>query len=260
MQEKRLRKKYKVKKKRPPLENNFLSGVLFFLFFLTGGIYFFVFYPFFQVDSVRLEGDENIRKEDLAEIRGYFNENLSFFETESIFFVSPEEIESGIKSEFPSVGKVSVKRIFPSKVNIHTESRSPVAFWCEDVEAEVCYYIDKKGIVYEETKKREDDLLSIVKKVDLQKGERLVEERVLDRFFLVKDTLEEEGVEVKDSYLTTGESLEFLTNEGWSVYFFKNRIEEGLRDLEVVIEKLEKEDLKEIDYIDVRFEGRVYYQ
>ncbi len=260
-QRKNLRKKYRVKKKKTLLENNFLSALFFIVLFSVGGLYLFVFHSFFQVDALCGSSKEEVVDQETIKAAGeHLEGEFLFFNTRSIFLVSSKEIEKEILQRSPSLKEVQVKRVFPSDIEIAVKERSPVAVWCKRMNEEGCFLLDKEGVVFQEAETINNDLLRVIKEKDYSKGDRIVQERVLSNFFLIDESFKEMGIGIVGFYITSGSSIELLTKEGWSAYFSERRIKDGIKDLEVVMEELRKKERKKLDYVDLRFDGRVFYK
>ncbi len=255
---KSLRKKYSVKKKKPLLENNFLTGLFFFFCFGLGGLYFFVFYPFFQVDSVIIEekSQELLAEDMLAYVEG----SLLFLNTKSIFLVSGGEIEKRILKDAPEIKEVSLKRKFPATIIIESQKRRPDVVWCKNKEKKDCYYVDRGGTSFREANAQGTGLIIFVKGKDFTIGEKVIEEDFLESFHFLKRAFQREGIETDYFTISSVNTVELITHEGWAAYFFKRNIEEGVENIRLVLEELDEEKREEIEYIDLRFGDRIYYK
>ena len=79
---------------------------------------------------------------------------------------------------------------------------------------------------------------------------------------LRKSLAEEVGLRVLDFIIEDEDNdLKINTNEGWYILFDKSRdIRSQLDSLRLILTEKIKEDRKNLEYIDLRIENRVYYK
>ncbi len=80
---------------------------------------------------------------------------------------------------------------------------------------------------------------------------------------LENDLLNQLGLKVFDFIIETDvlKDLRVNTNEGWHVLFDRSRdLKNQLEALKLVLEEKIKEERKNLEYIDLRIENRVYYK
>ncbi len=94
-------------------------------------------------------------------------------------------------------------------------------------------------------------------------GQRAVEKEKLKQIFEIKSKLKDDlKILISEASIISGERLNIKAMEGWQIYFnpakdIKNQISNLILTLR---EKIPPEDWKNLEYVDLRFENRVYYK
>ena len=97
--------------------------VLILLFLLAGMMFFgkrFVDTDYFKIQEVLIEGHSKLLKQDIAV-------QLEQMKGKNIVYLNTNEIENLIKTDV-RVKKVSVRKLFPSKIEVILEEREPYAY------------------------------------------------------------------------------------------------------------------------------------
>lgn len=251
------RKKHRIKKKKTLLENNFLSAFFLIIFLIFGGIYLLLFYPFLKVDSFSIIEEGGVKTEEMNKIKEYINNNF-IGSDKNILLIPIKEIENKIFDDIPSIDSVSVRRVFPSEIEVIVNKREVAAIWCKDENTIDCYFIDKKGVVFEKTEHQDEDLLIFFKERNFEKGNKILKDDSLIKYFSLKDFFQSKEIGVVGLYFPSENVVELLTQENWRAFFFTDKIEEGLKDLEIVLKKIDNIEREDLEYIDLRFKDRVY--
>jgi FtsQ-type POTRA domain protein len=98
-------------------------NVLILLFLLAGGGVFckrFIYTDYFKVQEVLIKGESKLLKQDIVT-------KLEQMKGKNIVYLNTNEIESLIKKD-ARVKKVSVKKLFPSKIEVTLEEKQPYVY------------------------------------------------------------------------------------------------------------------------------------
>ena len=98
-------------------------NVLILLFLLAGMMFFgkrFIDTDYFKVQEVLVEGQSNLLKQDIVA-------QLEQMKGKNIVYLNTNEIENLIKKD-ARVKKVSVKKLFPSKIEVTLEEKQPYVY------------------------------------------------------------------------------------------------------------------------------------
>ena len=249
------RKPYKIKRKKSIFKNRFFWLGILVLFVFTGIFYLVCFCSFFQMEKIFVSGEKKVSKEKIKiKIEQGLENKILFLKTKSIFLVNLNKIREDILNNFPRLGEVEIKRVFPDVLNIVVVERLSLAKWCQE---EQCFLLDNEGVIFEETP-LETDLIKIVDKkntVSFALRERVIEKDYFETIFKIKNKLLDElKIEAKEFIVFT-EHLNIKTTEGWEIYFNpKGNIDWQLTKLKAVLEEeIPLEKTKDLEHIDLRF-------
>jgi len=248
--------------------------VLSFLIFCSF-IYFFVFFPGFQVDTVIISGNEKIKTEELRQLvfeninTGLVNTGFFNLTSRSIFLVNPNNLSQKILDEFPIIKKVGISRNFPKTLILGVLERKPIGAYCVENDSEPkCFLLDENGIIFEELSVKPSDIL-IVRHAfgdkDGYSGKKVVEENITNALLKIQENLKDNfQIDIKEALITSSLRLNTTTSENWQIYFSLG----ADSDIDIQIAKLNlllsgeisPESRKLLQYIDLRFKDRAYYK
>ncbi len=259
---KKLRKKHRIKKKKPILENNFFGGFFIFLFLILGSTYLFVFHPFFQVDSISFTKKGDIDEDLLSKIIDkQIEKNWFFLDSKSIFLISGKDIEKNITEEVSLIEDIEVIKSFPSEIIIRGKSRTPFAIWCSRESEEYCHYVDRNGVLFSEIEIFIKDFVVYVEEKEASFGEKIISKDMINSLYSMKEKIQKEGLNLSYFKIHDERKIEAITKKGMRIYFSKEqeKMEAEMANFNITINSIEEEDRNNIDYIDLRFGDRIFY-
>jgi len=250
-------------KKKPVIpfykKRGFWIAVLSVLLFLTLS-YFLFFHPIFWINNIHLSGNEEVDREMIVDIiENEIVSDIFFLRSRTIFLVRTSEMADKIANEFPQIEFVQVKRSFPDSLTVTVRERKPVAIWCRD-DGDDCYLIDRNGVIFKETSIPTG--LAVIRGGDTAVSLSEVPISPENTAFLmeawrgIKDIVKIVEFRIEESKIIA------QTAEGWDIYFtFKKPASVQTKKLLLVIEEqIFNEDRAGLEYVDVRFEDRVYFK
>ena len=142
-----------------------------------------------------------------------------------------------------------------------------IAIVCKDETAE-CFYIDKQGIAFEQAPQTSGSLVLLIKDYSEREyhlGKEIFEQRIVNFISQVRYGLSSEaGLAILDFNVLSfpPKDLKVMTNEGWYILFDLERdIKSQLLGLKAALEeKISEEERKNLEYVDLRIENRIYYK
>jgi cell division protein FtsQ len=216
--------------------------------------YFAVFSPNFQIQEIKISGNQKIPAEDIENsIRERVSQKLLFFPTKSIFLIDSDGIVSQLLEKFPQIEKINLKRKLPATLIAKIQERLLIAVWCQNEE---CFSIDKTGVIFERSS---PDSGLIIKSPEVKEppllGQIVIEENLLQKIFGVRGGLTNLKIGAKEFIVLQRERTNIKTLEGWEIYFNPaGDINWQLTKLRLVLEKeVPPERRKDLEYIDIRF-------
>ncbi|MDI6778195.1 MAG: FtsQ-type POTRA domain-containing protein [Patescibacteria group bacterium] len=253
--------------------SRFLFWVLFLGFLGVCG-YMLLFSPFLEIESVGVEGNQDIPAE---EIIGKVNETLggkyfNFLSKRNFFLASRRAISEKLKNDFSRLEISSIEKKFPRAILIRVKERQPEMAWCS---AGVCYLADKDGFIYTGANATDEELNKDRFLIAIDDNARPVEVRktIIDPDFIqyMKQAdailVDDLGLQVDGNYHTPALSSQEVVvrineGEGWTLKLSRTiPPEETKKIIQTVFDKeLDGEKRKLLDYLDLRIRGKVYYK
>jgi len=258
------KKSFRISYKKKPVipfhkKRGFWIAILSTVLFLTLS-YLLFFHPIFWINNIHLSGNEEVNREMIVDIiENEIVSDIFFLRSRTIFLVSTSEIVNRVANEFPQIEFVQVKRSFPDSLNITIRERNPVAIWCRD-DGDDCYLIDRNGVIFKETLIpaglaviRGGDTAVSLSEVPISPENILF---LIEAWRGIKDIVKISEFKIEESKIIA------QTIEGWDIYFtFKKPASVQTKKLLLVIEEqIFNEDRAGLEYIDVRFEDKVYFK
>ncbi|MFH1460852.1 MAG: FtsQ-type POTRA domain-containing protein [Patescibacteria group bacterium] len=265
------------RKKRLSLKKVFFAGLFFCLLGVV--IYFAVWSPYFWIKQINIEQAETILEEKAKELA---EEKLElkltgFIPRKSIFLVSLSEIRIDILEEFSEIKQVDFSRQMPDKLAIKIFERKQVGIWCQVQELSTstpekinqCYYFDQEGVIFKKSPLIKNSLMVNIfsDKSPVKIRDRVLDSEMIDFILAIRQDLPR----IKTASSLILEAIDFetislgdlraTTNYGWQIYFNPSySVSSQLEALRVVLAEQIKEGVNDLEYLDLRIEGRVYYK
>lgn len=261
------RTKIKYKKKKSVWKNPVFRLVFLGIILVISAAYLLLFSPLLAIREIKItapDGLSNIipRVNDL--LNNELEKRLVIFSfRKSFFLLKTEDIKKKIKAMEPAVEEALVKKAFSHTLVLELKERTPEAVWCY-AQNNVCYLIDKKGVIFKQSANVEQGLVMISAetepsdKTPLEVIEPAKMAQISEILNFFNGTLK---IKPQQFITDTQEKLNLKTEEGWEVYFLLGGdIKTSLIKLQLLIEKkLPQAKRKNLQYIDLRF-SKVYYK
>ncbi|MBZ1345371.1 MAG: FtsQ-type POTRA domain-containing protein [Candidatus Nealsonbacteria bacterium] len=260
---KQYRKPLRFKKRKLIYGQRFFWPTLLVLI-ISGGFFYLLFSsPIFQIKKIEITGNQKISTGEIQNlIQTQIKKRMLFFDTKSIFLARLNKIDEVILKEFPQIAETNSKRRFPDTLKIGIKERKPLAIFSD---SENYFLIDRQGIIFEQVGSDYQGLkiknLILIESPKL--GQRAVEKEKLKQIFEIESKLKDElKILISEASIVSEKRLNIKTLEGWQIYFNPTKdIKNQLFNLILTLrEKIPPEGWKNLEYIDLRFEGRVYYK
>lgn len=237
--------------------------------------YFTLFFPKFQVQSIHVTGDNQLQKIDIERMVWEHVHRKLFLgaSSKSIFLVNSEELISDIMDSYSAVDSVRVERIFPHNVSLDITERKPFAWFCpKETTLELCFFLDRNGVVFEKSGIVDDDM-SIVRQDndDIIFGKSVVDKNVINSIAKIEENLQTSfNIGTKEAFISSSmlnppsaeNPLIITTSEKWKLYF------DPASDIDLQIIKMNallKDEIsagerKNLQYIYLQYKDRAYYK
>ncbi|MFH2136057.1 MAG: hypothetical protein ABII19_00265 [Patescibacteria group bacterium] len=247
---------------------------LLFLSVISGLGYFIFFSPYFSIKKIEISGLEKINYD---EMRAMVDDQIAsrrffIFSQDNIFIFDEEKLQELLNEEY-SLEFLKIGKSLPGIIKISLEEKKPAIIWKT---AGKFYLVGWDGAII-----REISETGVSEYLGNQPGAKMAE--VFDERNSV--------VQVKENILTTEEvrtindlqnnlpratglgilnftmtnkddsTVKCLTREGWTAYFsLINDLNAQIVKLNAFMTEKNIEARKGLEYVDLRFEDRVYYK
>jgi cell division septal protein FtsQ len=252
-----------IKRKKKILRLKIL-GFFISLFLIIASLVYFSNADFVKIQDVYINetvffDNQEVEKIIREELEG---QNLFFFGRNNIVFLPQKNIKKRIKDLNSSIKNISLKINNLHAISVNIEEYIPVALWCNDLD---CYYLNEKGLVFEKALGSYDINLTKFNDFlkDNPKGQIYINSETFKKLItlislVAKVPLKIVSVDTEDG-LTFNLHTETRTK---LLYESSSDPEEVASNLNTVLEKdaINRAQLNNIDYIDLRFGNKVYYK
>lgn len=244
--------------------------IFLMMIFLAVSVWVLFLSNYTEISEVEIE-TETINKEGIEEFfQSLKNEKYFNLISKNNFFLFPRnKFADLIKNKFELVREVNFKNKFPNQIEIEIEERTAVVIWCS---AEKCFLMDERGVIFREILEIEREeqfknyLIISDKNFDLNKLGESVDDNEMAIFLTKVRKQLDEKLEIKiqrEAYAPSliSKEIRVKTEEGWEVYFnLEQELENQILLLEEVLNsEIKTEERKNLNYIDLRIEGKAIY-
>lgn len=270
------------RRKRPPGSNRkkiisdrlriFLHGFLSVIFFVVV-CHVLLFSPFLKIQKVEIEGNQELSQENLYQAakelyNGFY---LGFLPKDNFFLFPGKGLQNLLKDRFRKISELSIKKTFPDKVSITLKERQSLILWCS---GGPCNLVDENGYAYENVDFDSPDILQnhLVEIVDTSAKPVALGDQILTKEYIdfVLEMVRKFAGDGKNLKLTekcstpsrlAGEISCALVDGGRVAFSTEIPLSQTLKTASIFLDKqLKKEDASKLEYLDLRFENRVYYK
>lgn len=195
---------------------------------------------------------------------------FDFIPRDNLILFPEKRIEREISNKFMLIRKVKIEREFPTKIIVKIERRELSVVWCEDAD---CWLVDEYAEAFHQIVRqnlKEDDRSVVITDGSgktVKKGDKVVDAKIIKLSSNLSEIIEtESGVEIdqKSIYIPSPVSGELRaeTKQGWKVYFSTERpvLIQAKILRKILNSKFIKEDIAELEYIDLRIKGKIIYR
>lgn len=248
--------------------------VLLILVLLVGSVYFIFFSPYFSINKIEISGLEKINYDEIyATIDEQTTSRRFLIFNQNNIFIFDEISAEKILNDKYSLEFLKIEKSLPGIVKISLEEKKPALIWKT---SERFYLVDWDGVII-----REISEIEVLEYLGNQGGAKMAQ--VFDD--------SNSSVAIKDDILTAeavraindlqnnlpratslsilnlamvsraDSTIKSLTSEGWTAYFsLTNDLNAQIVKLNAFMVEKNSEARRGLEYIDLRFEDRVYYK
>lgn len=246
----------------------------FLLCFLFSGVivYVFFFSSFVKIQKVEILGLSELPRSEIEPVvtEIYGGKYFGVFPKNGFFLFPSKKMEDVLGDKFRKIKNVNIKKTFPNNVSIEVVERKSLLVWCS---GGPCYLIDENGLAYMGADFSSPDIVQnhLIKMVDTSAkpvalGASLFSKEYID-FLLgaVVELPQKSGIELIEECDTPSRlagEMTFYSPDGVKISLSTELpLDQTMKNLEIFMRKqLSEEERKNIEYLDLRFESRVFYK
>jgi len=242
---------FKKPEKRRPWKKIIIFSSLIIVLFIA----FIFLSPVFLIREINIENNQTLDKELIkTEVQN------SLSGRSYVFLYSEEKIKEHLTSVLP-IENVQTKAWLPNKLIVTVFERTP---YVQVQSGEKLFILDRLGVVMPENTATTGLVkMTILESIATSPGQKIIDPEIMKKFIEINDKVKSEtkfsieNIELEDRNAKTPVHI---TNAGWKIYFDINGdIEKQIIKLKTVLQEQIKDGVP-IEYIDLRFEDRVYYK
>ncbi len=235
-------------------------------------VYVLFFSPLLRVSAIEIKGLEKISPSEVREMiaRNFEGKYMRVIRKNNILFIYPHAIENILTREFKDIERAQVRKQFPNRLLVQVRERELSLFLCD---GEWCYTIDQNGVAYSkvevgsfEINKSELPILQSGSGRHFETGDSVLDSEYIQYLANIEEKLSRDlNIEAERNlftpHLASGD-IRVKTKEGWALYFDRNiSLQKEIDMLRVVLKKsVENERRRELEYIDLRTDNKVYFK
>lgn len=250
---------------------NFFYGTLWVLF--AGAALWVVFFSsLLRIGRTEVSGAETVSKRDIERVVSEFSAGAIFGaprNTLAIAFARRHALERKLRERFPIFRSVRISFVFPETIRVSVEERTLTMILCS---GGPCFLVDERGMAFDgaDVPEASFDVSRMLAVVD-QSGKPVsfqapvLSEGFLETFSSIRERLFTESDVTTSSSGTTpsclSDEIRLRTTEGWELRLSSTvPIERTFLALRLLFEKtLPESDRKNLEYVDLRTENRIFY-
>lgn len=256
-----------VRRRKSVFANLYFSFSVFASIIVLSAVGFFLFSPRFQIEELKVSGNDNIPTEELERVAGDETKtSFSFLgfdiSTASIFLFGKSGTDV-LKEAFPEIEEVVVKKNFPNGITLQIVEKTPFAVWTDSFDDSRGYLVDKEGSFIKNYEDKQE-YSSLIRADQKENIKDLDKQEVLSELSLIEKELKDNSLivysfDLFDGGISNGKRIIKVVVESSVNCLIIFNINDG--DLEWQTEKLEivlknskySSDLNSLKYIDLRF-------
>lgn len=231
-----------------------LAVLILIIFFVV--LYFFIYADLWKIKKIEIleakHTDINLLKSDIDNI---LNQKIFFIiPNNHILLISSNKIEKYILDNYPSVEKVDINKNTDREIIITIKDRKALGVWCD----QNCFFFDDEGILFKESFRFTGAVFTKWTKIASTTSNFYEKAPCLD-ICINQDFIKFlTNNKVSKIVIDENEDLKMYTEYGFYIKSLNNA-STTMRNINIFSNQY-KENLNNLEYLDVRFEDKIYYK
>jgi len=217
-----------------------------------------------KISAVYINDTTFFDKKEIEKIvkEGLQGSYLIVFSKDNVLLFPKNEIEAKVKNFSKAIKKVSISLGGLQTISVQVEEYKPAAVWCNDTN---CYYLNEAGLVFDKAPANYDkNLVQFHDWIhDDPTGKNYTDPETFQKIITLVNLIAKVPLKVVSINTEDGLTFNLHTDVGTRLFYeINDNPEDVANNLNTVLEKdaINRAQLNNIDYIDLRFGNKVYYK
>lgn len=256
-----------LKQKKKKIKKIKLYLLFFLILLLIAGLVYLLQIPQIQITKTNITGNSFVTTQEIQnKTDEILNSKILWLIPKRNIFLFPSSVLASKIKQNPAVIDVEIDKDFFDTLNITVTEQEKEAIYCTSFERNECYYINGEGFIYSQIREYivpEQEII-IYREGDQRKiTENILQKELYQNVLGFIKSSARYGVSIRHAILKTDAVLEFHVDSG--TVLLNSRYDDYEKNFNNFIalfeqEVLSKEQLSEIEYIDLRFGNKVFYK
>ncbi len=256
-----------LKQKKKKIKKIKLYLILFVCILLLSGFIYLLQIPQIQITETKIKGNSFVTTEEIQNKTDVLlNSTILWFIPKRNIFLFPSSVLTQKIKENPAIIDVKINKEFFNVLEIQVTEQEKQAVYCTSFERNDCYYINGEGLIYSKITEYivpEQEIIIYREEEQRKITENILKTDLYENVLGFIKSSSRYGIPIQYAYLKGDTTLEFHTASGATL--LTSRYDDYEKDFNNFIalfdqNVLTKEQLSEIEYIDLRFGNKVFYK
>jgi len=228
------------------------------------GLSFITSLSTFRITTISVSGNDRVSSDDVRTLVSHdmSSEFLWFFPHSSYFFVPTGKITADILNNFPAVDSVSVHRSGFTALSVDIKEKMPEAWWCTDAD---CAVLDQFGTAFNmEGRSATDTSMVVFESSTTPSVGQSPLSGGFPQVLIFINALAARGLNPTIAEVKTGEIDIGVASSTDIIIDPTKDLTEALKNLDTILSNpqspIQKSNIDQVQYIDLRFDGKVFYK
>lgn len=227
----------------------------------------YLFSSKFRVSQVIVQGNKRAAEGDIREYIENFlgNKKYLVIPSDKLWMVSQDALAAGLKASFPVVKDVVVTKKYPETLRIDFTEYDAWGVLCHG-SPEECFWIDQQGSAFDYAPGFSGTIVPKIRDErsrSFKLGEQQLSQGMMKliTFFNQKAVSDNNLQSVQFTIAQKDQTLRVRTRAGWELLLLESTDpEQAYKNLTIALDQDIKENVANLEYIDLRFGSRIFYK